>query len=280
MKNNFIQRAVTGVLFVIVLVGCILYSPLSFGILFTIINALSVHEFAQLVSKSSEVSINKTITALGGAYLFLALMSFCTQQSVGARVFLPYLGLLLYMMITELYLKKKNPTGNWAYSMLSQLYVALPFALLNVLAFQNSPETGSVIYNPILPLSIFVFIWLSDTGAYCVGSLIGKHRLFERISPKKSWEGSIGGGIFSIASSLGFAHFFPFMPGWQWVGLAIVVVIFGTWGDLTESLMKRQLGIKDSGNILPGHGGMLDRFDSALMAIPAAVVYLYALTMF
>ena len=280
MKNNFIQRAVTGVLFVIVLVGCILYSPLSFGILFTIISALSVHEFAQLVSKSSEVSINKTITALGGAYLFLALMSFCTQQSVGARVFLPYLGLLLYMMITELYLKKKNPTGNWAYSMLSQLYVALPFALLNVLAFQNSPETGSVTYNPILPLSIFVFIWLSDTGAYCVGSLIGKHRLFERISPKKSWEGSIGGGIFSIASSLGFAHFFPFMPGWQWVGLAIVVVIFGTWGDLTESLMKRQLGIKDSGNILPGHGGLLDRFDSALMAIPAAVVYLYALTMF
>lgn len=280
MKNNFIQRAVTGVLFVIVLVGCILYSPLSFGILFTIISVLSVHEFAQLVSKSSEVSINKTITALGGAYLFLALMSFCTQQSVGARVFLPYLGLLLYMIITELYLKKKNPTGNWAYSMLSQLYVALPFALLNVLAFQNSPETGSVTYNPILPLSIFVFIWLSDTGAYCVGSLIGKHRLFERISPKKSWEGSIGGGIFSIASSLGFAHFFPFMPGWQWVGLAIVVVIFGTWGDLTESLMKRQLGIKDSGNILPGHGGMLDRFDSALMAIPAAVVYLYALTMF
>lgn len=280
MKNNFIQRAVTGVLFVIVLVGCILYSPLSFGILFTIISVLSVHEFAQLVSKSSEVSINKTITALGGAYLFLALMSFCTQQSVGARVFLPYLGLLLYMMITELYLKKKNPTGNWAYSMLSQLYVALPFALLNVLAFQNSSETGSVTYNPILTLSIFVFIWLSDTGAYCVGSLIGKHRLFERISPKKSWEGSIGGGIFSIASSLGFAHFFPFMPGWQWVGLAIVVVIFGTWGDLTESLMKRQLGIKDSGNILPGHGGMLDRFDSALMAIPAAVVYLYALTMF
>lgn len=280
MKNNFIQRAVTGVLFVIVLVGCIIYSPLSFGILFTIISALSVHEFAQLVNRSGEVSINKTITALGGAYLFLALMSFCTQQSVGARIFLPYLGLLLYMMITELYLKKKNPTGNWAYSMLSQLYVALPFALLNVLAFQYSTETSSVTYNPILPLSIFVFIWLSDTGAYCTGSLIGRHRLFERISPKKSWEGSIGGGIFSIASSFVFAYFFSFMLWWQWVGLAIVVVIFGTWGDLTESLMKRQLGIKDSGNILPGHGGMLDRFDSALMAIPAAVVYLYALTMF
>lgn len=279
MKNNFIQRTITGVLFVAILVNCILYSPLSFGILFTLICALSVHEFSHLVNQSGDINTNKIITALGGAYLFLALMGFCTSAA-DARVFLPYLGILLYLMITELYLKKKNPIGNWAFSMLSQLYVALPFALLNVLAFQNSPETSSVTYNPILPLSIFVFIWLSDTGAYCVGSLIGKHRLFERISPKKSWEGSIGGGVFSVASAFVFAYFFPFMPMWQWAGLAVVVVIFGTWGDLTESLMKRQLGIKDSGNILPGHGGMLDRFDSALMAIPAAVLYLYILTMF
>lgn len=278
MKNNFIQRAVTGVLFVAVLVGCILCSPLSFGILFAIIGALSVHEFSHLINQKGEVEINKMITALGGAYLFLAVMGFC-QSTIGAEVFLPYLALLLYLMITELYLKKKNPIGNWAFSMLSQLYVALPFALLNVLAFHNNPTVSSVTYNPILPLSIFVFIWLSDTGAYCVGSLIGKHRLFERISPKKSWEGSIGGGIVAIASSFVFAHYFPFLSIVQWGGLALVVVIFGTWGDLTESLMKRQLGIKDSGRILPGHGGMLDRFDSALMAIPAAVVYLYILTL-
>ena len=174
MKSNFLQRAITGVLFVVVLVGCILYSPLSFGILFTIIGALSVHEFGHLINQSGEVQINKTITALGGAYLFLAVMGFC-QSTIGAQVFLPYLALLLYLMITELYLKKKNPIGNWAFSTLSQLYVALPFALLNVLAFQYSPTESSVTYNPILPLSIFVFIWLSDTGAYCVGSLIGKH---------------------------------------------------------------------------------------------------------
>lgn len=277
MKSNFIQRAVTGVLFVIILVGCTLYSPLSFGILFTLISALSVHEFAHLINRQSEVHINKTITALGGAYLFLALMGFCTSAS-DARIFLPYLALLLYLMITELYLKRPNPLCNWAFTMLSQLYIALPFALLNILAYHNSVETSSVTYNPILPLSIFVFIWLNDTGAYCVGSLIGKHRLFERISPKKSWEGSIGGGILSIASSFVFAQYFPFMNTAQWAGLALTVVVFGTWGDLTESLMKRQLGIKDSGTILPGHGGMLDRFDSALMAIPAAVVYLYLLT--
>ncbi|WP_455587379.1 phosphatidate cytidylyltransferase [Bacteroides sp.] len=279
MKNNFLQRAITGVLFVAILVGCILYNPLSFGALFVIISALTVREFSHLVNNIEGVSVNKTITMLGGAYLFLAIMGFCIDAT-DSKIFIPYLLLLLYLMISELYLKKENPVLNWAFSMLSQLYIALPFALLSVLAFQNDPEYASVSYNPILPLSIFIFIWLSDTGAYCVGSLIGKHRLFERISPKKSWEGSIGGGIVSIASSFVFAHFFPIMNMTEWAGLALVVVIFGTWGDLTESLLKRQLHIKDSGTILPGHGGMLDRFDSALMAIPAAVVYLYALTWF
>ena len=275
MKNNFLQRTVTGLLFVAVLVGCILYGPLSFSILFAVICALSVHEFARLVNRDGQVSVNKLMVTLSGVYLFLAMFAFRTYVA-GAEVFLPYVGLLLYLMITELYLKKENPIGNWACSMLSQLYVALPFALLSMLAFREDAEAGSVVYEPVLPLSVFVFIWLSDTGAYCVGSLVGRRRLFERISPKKSWEGSVGGGVFAVAASLVFARFFPFMSLGLWMGLAVVVVVFGTWGDLTESLMKRQLGIKDSGNILPGHGGMLDRFDSALMAIPAAALYLYA----
>lgn len=279
MKNNFIQRAITGALFVAVLVGCILYDPVSYGALFVIISALSVREFGHLVNQIEGVSINRTITMLGGAFLFLSFMGFCIN-AVDSKIFIPYLLLLLYLMISELYLKKENPMLNWAYSMLSQLYIALPFAVLNVLAFQNTPDTSSVSYNPILPLSIFIFIWLNDTGAYCVGSLIGKHRLFERISPKKSWEGSIGGGVLAIAASFAMAQYFPFMSMIEWAGLAFVVVVFGTWGDLTESLFKRQLQIKDSGHILPGHGGMLDRFDSALMAIPAAVIYLYGLTLF
>lgn len=279
LKNNFIQRTITGALFVAVLVGCILYDPLTFGALFVIISALTVREFGHLLNQTEGVSINKTITMLGGAYLFLAVMGFCIDAAGGSKIFIPYLLLVLYLMISELYRKKQNPMLNWAYSTLSQLYIALPFAMLNILAFQNDPTTSSVSYNPILPLSIFIFIWLNDSGAYCVGSLIGKHRLFERISPKKSWEGSIGGGVLAIASSFVLAHYFPFMPMMEWAGLALVVVVFGTWGDLTESLLKRQLKIKDSGNILPGHGGVLDRFDSALMAIPAAVVYLYVLTM-
>ena len=258
MASNFIKRAITGVLFVAILVGCILYTSFSFGILFIIISALTIYEFGQLVNMRADgVNVNKTIIMLGGAYLFLAVMGFCIDAA-DSKIFIPYVLLLLYLMISELYLKKENPVLNWAYSMLSQLYIGLPFALLNVLAFHNDPS--------------------SDTGAYCIGSLIGKHRLFERISPKKSWEGSIGGGIVAIGSSFILAHYFPFMSMWQWAGLALVVVVFGTWGDLTESLLKRQLHVKDSGTILPGHGGMLDRFDSSLMAIPAAVVYLYALT--
>jgi phosphatidate cytidylyltransferase len=278
MKNNFLVRTITGALFVLLVVGCILYSPFAFGVLFAAIAALSVYEFSGLVNRYAGVQVNRIMTALGGAYLFMALMSFSINV-IGPQIFLPYLLLLLYLLIAELYLKAADPIANWAYSMLSQLYVALPFALLNALAFHYSPVEAGTSYNPILPLALFVFIWLSDTGAYCVGSLIGRHRLFERISPKKSWEGSIGGAVLSIASALLFAHFFPFMPVWKWMGMALVVVIFGTWGDLVESLMKRRLGIKDSGNILPGHGGLLDRFDSALLAIPAAVIYLHAFSL-
>ena len=280
MINNFIKRAITGVLFVAILVGGILYDAFSFGILFTAISALTIYEFGQLVNMRAEgVKINKTINMLGGAYLFLAIMGFCIDAA-DSKIFIPYVLLLLYMMISELYLKKENPVLNWAYSMLSQLYIGLPFALLNVLAF-HSDETASLSqYNAILPLSIFIFNWVNDTGAYCTGMLFGKHKLFERISPKKSWEGSIGGGIFCIIASFLLSHFFPFMSTGVWIGLALTVVVFGTWGDLTESLLKRRLGIKDSGNILPGHGGMLDRFDSAILAIPAAVVYLYVVSLF
>jgi phosphatidate cytidylyltransferase len=131
---------------------------------------------------------------------------------------------------------------------------------------------------------LFIFLWASDTGAYLFGTWFGKHRLFPRISPKKSWEGSIGGGITAIVASQAIAYFIPFadsitpmMSHILWAGLAILVVIMGTWGDLVESLFKRKVGIKDSGSILPGHGGMLDRFDSSLLAIPAAVVYIYTI---
>lgn len=282
MKNNFIQRAITGIIFVGVLIGCILGGPISFTLLFALITALTIHEFGVIISKQPDVEINKPICMLAGVFLFFG-FAYLGVMPGQTEILIPYLFLIIYLLVSELYLKKKNPLNNWAYAMMSQIYIALSFAMLNVLAYHSIGNEGElsnyqVQYNPILPLSIFIFTWINDTGAYCTGMLFGKHRLFERISPKKSWEGSIGGGVFSIIAAIVMAHYFPFMPISIWIGLALTVVIFGTLGDLTESLLKRTIGIKDSGNILRGHGGMLDRFDSTLMAVPAAVVYLYIIS--
>ena len=274
MKSNFLQRAITGVIFVAVLVGCILGGPISFTILFALISALTINEFGNIVNRMEHTRMNKPISILAGLFLFLC-FGYIGVVPGANEIFIPYLFLILYLFISELYKKQPNPLNNWAYAMMSQIYIALSFALLNVLAYHRSATESVSQYNPILPLSIFIFNWVNDTGAYCTGMLFGKHRLFERISPKKSWEGSIGGAVFSIIAAIVLAHFFTFLSTGVWIGLGLTVVVFGTWGDLTESLMKRTLGIKDSGNILPGHGGMLDRFDSTLMAVPAAVVYLY-----
>lgn len=275
--KNFIIRALTGILFAGVMVGGILLHPLSFGLLFMFITILTVFEFSTLINRIEGVKINRLLVSLGGGYLFLAFMGLCMGVA-DFSLFIPYIILQIYLMVSELYLKRENPIHNWAYSMFSQLYVAFPLSLINFLAFQTDPVSYEVTYNAILPLSVFIFIWLSDSGAYCTGMLFGKHRLFERISPKKSWEGSIGGAVFAVIAALVLAHFFPTVLSLPaWIGLALTVVIFGTWGDLSESLLKRHLGIKDSGNMLPGHGGFLDRFDSTLIAVPAAVVYLYIL---
>ena len=278
-QKNFIVRTITGVLFVVIMVAGFL-RPLAMIFLFALITGLTIWEFTGLVNNLKEVIVNRFLCTAAGVYFFLAVAGYCTGMTP-ATVFIPYLLTVMYIIISELFLQAPHPLHNWAYSMLSQMYIALPFATINMLAFQTAP-TGEVSYNYLLPLSVFIFLWVNDTGAYCVGSLLGKHKLFPRVSPGKSWEGSIGGAVFVlIAAALIGGVFVPDGNGLSiavWMGLGLVVVVFGTLGDLVESLMKRTIGVKDSGNILPGHGGMLDRFDSSLMAIPAAVVYLYTLT--
>jgi phosphatidate cytidylyltransferase len=258
---------------------------------------MTIWEFTGLVNEREHVTVNRFICTVAGVYFFYAMTYFCSDLYAGVAksvVFIPYLVTVIYLLIAELYLKQEDPVQDWAYTMLSQMYIALPFSLLNVLAF-TANSSGMVVFNTLLPLSVFIFLWVNDTGAYCVGSLLGRHKLFPRISPGKSWEGSIGGAVFVLAVAYGIGwldnmeiadanHTSSIFAGMlsipEWLGLGLVVVIFGTWGDLVESLFKRTLGIKDSGSILPGHGGMLDRFDSSLLAIPAAVVYLYTLSLF
>lgn len=281
--NNLIVRALTGIVFVAVLVGGTLFSPITFTVLFAAITGLTVWEFSTNVNRYAGASVNRLINTVAAVYLFVAFGGFCADY-VPSKAFIPYLISVVYLLISELYLQKPDPLKNWAYAFASQMYVALAFALLNVLAFRYDALTNRTLFEPIYPLSIFLFLWTSDTGAYCCGSLLHKRfpaKLFERISPNKSWIGSIGGGILCLVVAYALWQVAPnLLTLAQWMGLGITVCVFGTWGDLVESLFKRQLGIKDSGNILPGHGGMLDRFDSSLLAIPAAVLYLYTIANF
>lgn len=260
--------------------------PEAMILLFALVTGLTVWEYTGLVNQIDGVTVNRFISTAAGVYLFLAIAGFCSGITPSA-VFIPYLLSVIYLFISELYTESKNAINNWAYTMLSQMYVALPLATINILAFRDIG--GQVVFSYLTPLSIFIFLWANDTGAYCFGSLFGKHKLFPRISPGKTWEGSVGGGILVlvVAAIIGYLESSnadqmvggSTMSIPEWMGMGLVVVFFGTWGDLVESLFKRTLGIKDSGNILPGHGGMLDRFDSSLMAMPAAVVYLYTLTL-
>ena len=282
--KNFITRAVSGVIFVAIMVFGLAFNAMAMMFLFSIITGMTVWEYTGLVNERKGVSVNRFITTAAGVYLFLAVAGFCSGVTP-PTVVIPYLLTIVYLFISELYLKQEDPINDWAYTMLSQMYIALPFATINMLAFKSSADDGTVYFDRILPLCIFVFLWLNDTGAYCFGSLLGRHKLFPRISPGKSWEGSIGGALLvMVVAAIGgyylcrnYCGVMSSVP--EWIGLAVVVVVFGTWGDLVESLFKRTLGIKDSGNVLPGHGGMLDRFDSSLMAIPAAVNYIYTLTL-
>ena len=281
--QNLIVRSITGILFVAIMVTCF-FKPLAMVLLFALITGMATWEYCGLVNQLKEVTVNRFISTVAAVYFFIAVAGINSGYIQTNAVFVPYLLTVVYLFVSELYLRNANAINDWAYTMLAQMYIALPLSMINVLAFRQSVD-GFISYYYLLPLSVFIFLWTNDTGAYCSGSLFGKHKLFPRVSPGKSWEGSIGGGLLVLAVAAGIGYWeaqgdhLSGLNILQWMGLGLVIVVFGTWGDLVESLFKRTLGIKDSGKILPGHGGMLDRFDSSLMAIPASVIYLYSLTL-
>lgn len=288
LNKELLIRSVTGIAFVFVMVTCILWTPISFAVLFAVISGLTTWEFCSLINRYMNCQVNRFIVTLASIYLFGAVLAF-NANITGSEVFIPYLITIVYLLISELYFKDNNVMMNWAFSLMAQLYIALPFALLSTMslvAVNYGLGHVGVAYNPMFVLAIFVFIWFGDSAAYSFGSMFGKHRLFPRISPKKSWEGFIADLVASLIVSQAIACWSNGFSSNElsnrlaWAGLAAVVSVFGTWGDLVESLIKRKLGIKDSGNILPGHGGMLDRFDSSLLAIPMAVVYIYTINEF
>lgn len=276
--KNLGVRIATGVVFIAVLMTGILYNQYSFLIVFSLITALALYEFYGLLCKTKNIELNRELNTLGGLSLFIGGYFFFSFPEKLLIALVPFGIYILSLFISELFLKRTNPIQSLAYAVLGQIYLAIPLSLLSYLAFGYDMESKT--YHYAFLLALFVFIWVNDSFAYLTGSLFGKHRMFERISPKKSWEGFIGGATFTIAASVIFAGFFTQLPIWGWIGFAVVMVIFGTLGDLVESLFKRTLNVKDSGNLLPGHGGILDRIDSVVFSIPALFIYIEIVSLF
>lgn len=264
--SNFVRRAISGFLFVVILTGCIFLHPICFFVLFFIINILGLIEFSQM-AKRMGVHINMPIYLICGGMLFTA--GFLDAYLGYRDAYLWCFVSTFIMSIWELYRHQGNSFQNLAFAYYGLLYLSLPFTLLIYLPYMTGDD-----WRPEIIFFPFLLVWFNDTFAYLFGSRFGKHKLFPRISPKKSWEGAIGGGIVTVIAALFIA---PYLEGLTVVNnivISCIVVIFGIFGDLLESMFKRNIEIKDSGNIMPGHGGILDRFDAVVFVIPAIFVYM------
>ena len=272
---TLIKRIFSGVIYIALIVTAILLldnSPVVYLVVFPLLIVLGIGELITMAKDDANQSwLVNIIDMLGGVGIFVALYLHYEGTTTQSRALwlLPIAAYLLLRTIVQLYRPQQNAVHSLERSFLSLGYVALPVAMLNGIMSITAPR---------LLLGVFIFIWLYDTGAYCVGMLLGRHRLFERISPKKSWEGVIGGILLCIAGAYvtyhWFDEFFQVPNLTIWMGLSVVVAVFATFGDLVESLIKRTVGVKDSEHILPGHGGILDRIDILLLVAPAVLIYL------
>ncbi len=272
---NLIKRILSGAIYIALIVAAILLldnSPVMYLLVFSLLIVLGIGEMITMAKDDGHQSwLVNVIDMLGGIGVFVAFYMHYEGQTMNSRALwlLPIATYVILRTIVQLYRPQQNAVHSLERSFFSLGYVAFPVSLLNCIMSITAPR---------LLLGMFMFIWLYDTGAYCVGVLIGRHRLFERISPKKSWEGVIGGVLASVAGAYvthrWFDEFFQVPELTTWLGLSVVVAVFATFGDLVESLIKRTVGVKDSGHILPGHGGILDRIDSLLLVAPAVLIYM------
>ena len=269
MDNGTLKlRLATGLPLVIIISGALLSGPMPAVVLLLCINALGMHEYLRLM-KPGGFSPSIINTHLAGIAIIAASWIAIVHNSGSA---MPLLSLLLApaLLIAELFRKRKTPFENVALTLLGIVWISLPLGLFIRLGYM----AGEKSYHPSLLLGYFVILWLGDGGAYLVGKLAGRHKLFYRISPNKTWEGSAGGFFFALLA--GFMNFrlLHVLELEEWLILSIIINITGSFGDLIKSMLKRSVGVKDTGTILPGHGGILDRFDSLLGSVPFSFVYL------
>jgi len=272
--QNLYTRTITGVFFVALIIGSLILHPLAFVAVIYVLMLTGLLEFFRLANKN-DVYPQRIMGFVVGSIIYLipafAALGMISPKSIA---FLPLL--ILVFFIAELFRNKSNSLQNIAFSIFPIAYISIP---LSILIFLMSSVVIRSHPHWHIAFSFFIILWSHDTFAYLTGMAIGKHKLFEKISPKKTWEGSIGGTIFGLAAAFVLSLFFKELNTWQWLAGALIIIVTGTLGDLSESLLKRNFNVKDSGNILPGHGGVLDRFDAVLFSAPALFCYLILLNL-
>ena len=265
--SNLTQRIITGIIGSAVIVTCVVYSEWTYFAMFFFICFMTVREFYALAGLDGMV-VQRTFGIICAMSLF-TLSFLISNNTIDSRFYFLVFPMLSCVYMIKLYKKfERKPFTNIAYTFLGIFYVAVPYSLLNMAVIENS------VYNFEIIFGCLFILWASDSGAYIAGTLFGKHKLFERISPKKSWEGAIGGAVLAFAFAFLMNNFFHSLALWEWLSVTAIIIVGGTFGDLIESLLKRSIEIKDSGTILPGHGGFLDRFDGLLISAPFIVAFL------
>ncbi len=267
--NNLLKRTISGIAFILIMVGALMAGPLTFYILFAVITVLCLFEIYKLADVT-DANTQKVTGIIAGLVIF-SLNFLIAAGFIGTTWLLAVLPFPFLVLIRELYRKDANPFRNIAFTMAGWIYPVLFLSMACLIAFLDVPQSG---YNHHIVLGLFVLIWSNDTFAYITGRKFGKHKLFSRISPKKSWEGSAGGFLFTVLAAILIFFLFNHLNLLNWIILAIIVSVAGTFGDLFESAIKRSVGTKESGSLIPGHGGALDRFDSAIFVFPLAYAFL------
>lgn len=266
----FVKRTITGAVFVLVILGAILLGRIGFLVAFTAISTACLLEFYCIMLRS-RLRPQILYGLLIGVLVFIVNYLYSVGK-IGPLVFLGFIPLVVSVFIVELFRNHHKPLQNIAATFLGIIYISLPFALLNYFVLDSS--SYRIVYNVEFLIGFFFLIWANDTGAYTFGVTLGRHKMFPRVSPRKSWEGLIGGFFTTALVAWLLSLVFYNIPVIHWLTIGFISAVMGVFGDLVESMFKRSIGVKDSGKFLPGHGGMLDRFDALLLAAPIVYVYL------
>ena len=268
LKDIYI-RSLTGIVFIIIVIGSILLDPLAFLLVFSVFNFVGLKEYQKLTLQANKLHAKATPEYYIFGTLIYTIIGLSGLGIIDVRFSALIIVILFVQIAIELY-RKTPQWKNITTLITGYVYVAVPFGLMNSFYY-----TGAIdVAQPGILIAMFILIWTSDVFAYLTGSMFGKHKLMERISPKKTWEGSIGGLVFAIIAAYIISIYVTQLSTIEWMLLSVVAVISGALGDLVESLLKRNAGIKDSGTIFPGHGGVLDRFDAVLFATPMIFVFI------